>query len=352
MSIVRRWTAYKYFLQQEFSAPAPSLGWRLAGFLRTQPSKCLVMLDERAYRERDYIQITLHRRRRDVRTAALHGMLYNKLDQKLWLDRVMPEAAPPVTHYVAGDRLVGLDGGGARGLDALLGLLAEKRELFLKPSGQGQGIGAIRLVQQAEGILVNGTPTQPGTWLAAFTKDRRRANGYIVSDIIRQGRWADAFFSGTLNTLRVLTGTHLSDHRPVLLAATMKTGRPSTYPTDNWKSGRGGVAALVDVETGALARGLFYNKQTRRRDFMDRHPDSGTPFIGNAVPDWPLVRSRMLELAALLPFPGIVGWDVALTDGGITIVEANTTPGLDIHQCHASLKAREEQRAFWKELHR
>jgi len=347
---VRRWTAYKTFLRQEFSAPAPSLGWRIASLVRTQPSKCLVMLDERAYRERDYIQLTMHRRRRDVRTAHLHALLFNKLDQKLWLDRVMPEVAPPVTHYVAGDRLVSLDGGGAQPLGALLPLLAEKGELFLKPSGQGQGMGAFRLTQGADGIAVNGRPAEPAQWLEHFARGRL-SGGNIVSEIIRQGRWAAAFYPRTLNTLRVLTGTHLSDHRPVLLAATMKTGRPSTYPTDNWKSGRGGVAALVDVETGALARGLFYNARTRRRDFMDSHPDSGTPFIGNAVPDWPLVRARMLELAGLLPFPGIVGWDVALTDGGIVIVEANTTPGLDIHQCHASLRAREEQRAFWRELH-
>ena len=349
MSIVRRWTAYRTYLQMEFSGPATSLRWRIASLVRGQPSKTLSMLDERAYRERDYIQFTMHRRRREVRTASLHAVLYNKLDQKLWLDRAMPQAAPPVSHYIAGRRLVALADGATQDLEALLDLLAAKGELFLKPSGQGQGIGAYRLAQSPGGMLVNGREAEPRQWLEAFSNGK--ASGYIVSEIIRQGRWSEAFYPRTLNTLRVLTGTHFSDHRPVLLAATMKTGRPATFPTDNWKSGRGGVAALVDVETGALARGLYYNKETKRRDFMDRHPDGGTPFAGNAVPNWGKVRARMLELAGLLPFPGIVGWDVALTDDGIVIVEANTTPGLDIHQCHGSLKAREEQRAFWRELH-
>ena len=34
---------------------------------------------------------------------------------------------------------------------------------------------------------------------------------------------------------------------------------------------------------------------------------------------------------------------------GIVIVGANTSPGLDIHQCHGSLKQTTEQRGFWAE---
>lgn len=36
--------------------------------------------------------------------------------------------------------------------------------------------------------------------------------------------------------------------------------------------------------------------------------------------------------------------------GRHVIVEANTTPGLDIHQCHGSLKQTAEQRGFWAEI--
>lgn len=348
MSIARRWLFYRAFLEKEFAGPAPSLGWRLRSLLRGHPSKGLAMLEDRAYREHDYFSFTLQGRRRGTYNRRLTSALSNKLDQKLWLDRVMPSVAPPITHYVAGRKLIGL-GGEILELDALLQLLAEKGELFLKPAGDGEGIGAMRLVQMPDGILVNGRSSEPRQWLERFSRDK--PSGYIVSDIIRQGTWSEAFFPATLNTLRVLTGTHFSDHRPILLAATMKMGRPTTFPTDNWHSGmNGGVAARVDVETGVLAAGLFYNTAQRRRDRMEAHPETGVRIEGNAVPDWQGVRTTMLELASLLPYPGLVGWDVALMPAGIVIVEANTSPGLDINQCHGSLKQTAEQRGFWAEM--
>jgi hypothetical protein len=83
---------------------------------------------------------------------------------------------------------------------------------------------------------------------------------------------------------------------------------------------------------------------------MDAHPDTGARIRGAIVPDWQGVRSAMLGLAGLLPYPGLIGWDVALMPAGIVIVEANTSPGLDIHQCHGSLKQTAEQRGFWAEM--
>ncbi len=240
MAIARRWWFYKAFLKVEFSGSAPTLGWRLRSLLKGHPSKGLVMLEDRAYREHDYFSFTLERRRKATYNLRLAQAFFNKLDQKLWLDCVMPSVAPPTTHYLAGRKLISLaDNGKILELNALLQLLAEKGELFLKPAGEGKGKGAMRLVQMPDCIVVNGNRVEPRQWLDGFS--RQNPSGYIVSDIIAQGPWSEAFFPRTLNTLRVLTGTHFSDHRPVFLAATMKMGRPATYPADNWQSGRGGM---------------------------------------------------------------------------------------------------------------
>ena len=96
--------------------------------------------------------------------------------------------------------------------------------------------------------------------------------------------------------------------------------------------------------------GLLYNAATGRRETVEKHPDTGAQIEGTVVPNWKSVKETMLELATLLPFPGLVGWDVALTDSGLVIVEANTGPGLDIHQCHGSLRETPDQVAFWKEM--
>lgn len=349
MSIARRWLFYKAFLEAEFSSSAPTLGWRLRSLLKGHPSKSLVMLEDRAYREHDYFNFTLERRRKATYNLRLDQALHNKLDQKLWLDCVMPSVAPPASHYIAGRKLISLAGDDKNlELDGLLQLLAAKGELFLKPAGEGKGKGAMRLAQLPDGILVNGKRTEALHFLDSFSNIS--SSGYIVCDIIRQGPWSEAFFPATLNTLRVLTGTHFSDHRPILLAATMKMGRPATYPTDNWQSGKGGIAARADVDTGVLAAGLFYNAELKKREFRETHPESGVQIRGAAVPGWQAVKSTMLQLASLLPYPGLVGWDVALMPTGIVIVEANTSAGLDIHQCHGSLKQTPDQQSFWAEM--
>ena len=349
MSIARRWLFYKAFLETEFSSSAPTLRWRLRSLLKGHPSKSLVMLEDRAYREHDYFNFTLERRRKAIYNLRLDQALHNKLDQKLWLDCVMPSVAPPASHYIAGRKLISLAGDDKiLELDGLLQLLAEKGELFLKPAGEGKGKGAMRLAQLPDGILLNGNRIAARHFLDSFSNTS--STGYIVCDIIRQGPWSEAFFPATLNTLRVLTGTHFSDHRPILLAATMKMGRPATYPTDNWQSGKGGIAARVDVDTGVLAAGLFYNAELKKRELRETHPESGVQIRGAAVPGWQAVKSTMLQLASLLPYPGLVGWDVALMPTGIVIVEANTSAGLDIHQCHGSLKQTPDQQSFWAEM--
>ncbi|MEO5760577.1 MAG: sugar-transfer associated ATP-grasp domain-containing protein [Mesorhizobium sp.] len=349
MSIARRWWAYRCYLKAEFEDAAPSAMWRLHGLLRGHQSKALVMLEDQAFRRRDYIPFTLLTRRVATYNRRIDRVLFNKLSQKVWLDRVKPSVAPPMTHYVAGRHLIDLSRPDDRlGLEAILPLVRQRGELFLKPSGEGQARGALRLADTPGGLQVNGREMDPREWLDDFA--RQRTTGYTVSDIIRQGSWSEAFFPPTLNTLRVLTGTHFSNHEPVILAATMKMGRPATYPTDNWRVGRGGISALVDPVTGILGPGLSYNAVTKRRHISELHPETSAQIRGAAIPNWDLVRSRMLQLAALLPYPGVIGWDVALTGDDIVIVEANTYPGMAIHESHASLKRTAEQRAFWAEM--
>jgi hypothetical protein len=350
MWIARRWASYKVYLKTEFKDAPPSAMWRLRSLLRGHPSKSLVMLEDEAFRRRDYIPTTLLIRRVATYNRRLDQVLFNKLNQKAWLDHVMPSVAPPMTHYVAGRHLVSLAmPGECLDLEAILGLVRQKGEVFLKPAGEGQGRGALRLTDAPGGLQVNGKMVDPREWLNGFA--RQNATGYTVSDIVQQGPWSEAFFPPTLNTLRVLTGTHFSNHQPVILAATMKMGRPATYPTDNWRVGRGGISALVDPASGVLGPGLSYNRETKRRHLSEQHPDSGVQIRGSVIPNWGLVRSRMLQLAGLLPYAGLVGWDVALTGDDIIIVEANTTPGLAIHESHASVKKTAEQRAFWVDMH-
>jgi hypothetical protein len=349
MSLIRTLTAYDAYIREEFKAPPPGLAWRLRSLVSGHPSHSLLMLGEDALRRGDYIRMIRSSSRLSSHNRGLRTALDNKINQKFWLDAVMPNVAPPVKYYITGRQLVPMRGrNGLLGLDAVLNFAEEKGRIFLKPSDLARGVGAMRIEVTGGEFLANGTPTGKEELVRELGKTGYA--GYTVSEFIEQGEWSSAFHPRTLNTLRVLTGTFVSRRKPEILASTMRMGRPSTFPVDNWNVGRGGVAALVEPATGKLDSGLIFNSRTKRREWCDAHPDTGARIKDEQVPEWQTIVATMLELASLLPFPGVIGWDVALTPKGLVVVEANAAPSLDLHQCHRSLKSTPEQRAFWAEV--
>lgn len=54
------------------------------------------------------------------------------------------------------------------------------------------------------------------------------------------------------------------------------------------------------------------------------HPDTGRPITGATIPDWEAVRRCVMEgHKALVPHVPLVGWDVALTPQGVSLLEIN-----------------------------
>lgn len=97
----------------------------------------------------------------------------------------------------------------------------------------------------------------------------------------------------------------------------------------------GAVEAGIDIATGVTGHGVWHN------EIVDRHPDTGAPIGGIAIPDW----DRLLELAAgchELTGLGYLGVDVVLDrDLGSLILELNARPGLAVQVANgASLRER------------
>lgn len=100
---------------------------------------------------------------------------------------------------------------------------------------------------------------------------------------------------------------------------------------DNWRGGSTGNGAMTVAEDGELGPLLM-----PRPDGLGLRPGRATPATGTRLPDWDAVRALLDRAsAAFLPIRTI-GWDVALTDRGPVLVEANQswdpfpepTPGL------------------------
>lgn len=142
---------------------------------------------------------------------------------------------------------------------------------------------------------------------------------YIFQELIQQHPDLARIHPSSVNTLRLITIRQ--NDRAVPLSAGVRAGIGGTH-LDNWS--QGGMMAPVDLERGIIAgRGLFGKGQPT----VERHPDTGVTLPGYALPFIP----ECIDVACafhndLYGFHS-VGWDLAVTETGPTILEGNARWG-------------------------
>lgn len=349
MGISSRLRSFSDLVAEEFGQPVPNPLWRVRALAKGHPSRAIALLLPDIRASGAYLRESRFYRRRGYYNRMLYAALHNKISQKLWLDKVCPEVSPPMTHYVAGDRLVPI---GVRDLSLLPrseipDLVRSAGEVFLKPSGGGKGIGAYRVAAEDDGFRINGEVLDRSgfdRWIAAQPRT------FTISDVIDQSAWTRRIFPGAVNTVRVMTATSFVDHRAVILGAVLKCATSRSMPTDNFQSGTGGTTSSIDFGTGEVGPCISFDDARFQRTSSDCHPETGTRVAGETLPHWRLLRDTIAALAAILPSPGVAGWDVAIRDDGITVVEINTLPGLNVLQSATRLLDTEAKRAILSEM--
>jgi Sugar-transfer associated ATP-grasp len=141
------------------------------------------------------------------------------------------------------------------------------------------------------------------------------ATGILLQELLVQHKQLDVFHP-VLNTLRIIT--HIGPSGEIdVPACFLKLARTGSR-VDNLH--HGAIAAHVDQETGRLEAGFSGRGSVR----FTHHPDTGAAIEGFAVP----YLQEAVELAKrahpLLQSPSLIGWDVAVTDEGPKIIEANS----------------------------
>jgi hypothetical protein len=95
---------------------------------------------------------------------------------------------------------------------------------------------------------------------------------------------------------------------------------------DNFNFGASGnVVATIDVVTGKLKHVLSAAPDGLGLVELARHPATGRRFTGFSVPYLPEVRDLVTRAARAFVPLRTVGWDVAITDDGPSLIEGNVT---------------------------
>lgn len=144
---------------------------------------------------------------------------------------------------------------------------------------------------------------------ASYVLQRRLANHSALLDLSPVG----------LCTVRLVTVRSPFGGSPRLLLCAFRIPKGGDI-ADNFA--RGGVACPIDRDTGVLGIAVLKDLREAHLDLY-RHPDSGAAITGRKLPCWDEVKELGLRAhECFSQFPSI-GWDVAITDRGPVLLEAN-----------------------------
>jgi hypothetical protein len=222
---------------------------------------------------------------------------------------------------------------------------AVEKGIVIKPesgSNVGRGVIVFRRVDTGGATLttMGGQEYDPARLhdellqgIPGWDKLPRRIDRYIVQPRLTSHQTLRGLNPNTLCTVRIVTLTRTGGSIDIL-GSSFKVGVGSKG-TDNYNDG--GIAVSVDLATGRLGTGLRKYDDTA----YTRQPDTGVTFEGMTLPFWTEAVALVRRAAAALPQLRTLGWDVALTDAGAVIVEANPDWACDLIQ-------RPQRRGIWR----
>lgn len=204
---------------------------------------------------------------------------------------------------------------------------AAPRELFVKPIDRAHGNGTF-IIRRLEHGFSFGQPETEGSLedLYRYVLDRlENETALLIQPRIRaHPKLLDISSVNGLATVRIVTA--MVDSKAKLLYACIRLP-VGTNITDNFSSGMSGnLAVAIDIDTGVLSEGWYSD----RSDWpvmrsTDVHPDTGQKIRGMVLPLWPKLVDLALRAQNAVPELRSVGWDMAITDDGVTLIEANDT---------------------------
>lgn len=206
-------------------------------------------------------------------------------------------------------------------------------ELFIKLIDGTWGINAFGAKRQDSGQWDYCGNAGSAEDLYAFAMRRLGdSRGWLVQQRVRPHRELQKIMSANgLGTVRVVTVMHkgMLGLKFAVLRIPVGDNR-----VDNFFHGTSGnFVAAVDITTGRIDKARASESRSWPSIVdADEHPETGIKIAGLVVPFWTELKD--LVVRAHLSLPGLVtlGWDVAVTNDGPLLVEANGIYDVDLVQ--------------------
>lgn len=195
--------------------------------------------------------------------------------------------------------------------------MKKHKEFFAKPNNGQCGKGIERISLTDDECLES---------LYEYLVDNKLE---LLEAPIKQHEKMNELNPSSVNTIRIVTV--MNENKGVtILTAFSRIGNGKHV--DNFNSG--GMTAKIDVNTGKILEEAV----NKKGEIFVKHPETGTRIKAFQIPNWNEAKNMVEEAAKLSPNVRYIGWDVAITPEGVTLVEGNQFPGHDLYQVAEKIK--------------
>lgn len=216
----------------------------------------------------------------------------------------------------------------------ILNLLKEKGTLAVKPnSGTSGGKGFMKLEYKHGKIYENNKIIN----INEFNETVSSLKNYIVTEYSYQHSSLSEIWPSSECTLRVIMvklpkKTPYMDSEWKCIISFARFGASMSGGASNLSSG--GVGAGFDFETGQFNDfGVRYRRFCVDGDWKCfEHPDTHVAWKNRKLPNWELVKSKIIDVCEHISSLDYLGLDIIITPDGFKFCEINTHPAADYAQ--------------------
>lgn len=213
--------------------------------------------------------------------------------------------------------------------------LEVKKDLFIKPvSGKG-GRGAERIEFQADSgtyaLSKSGKSESLSDIFSAYKRQSKKSrfkDGFIVQPKVENHSDLLQLAGKAVATCRVVTIINEGGEPECVVSVFRIPGRLEGV-VDN--SHAGGLASSVDMRDGTLGPATYLGTNGALEKYYS-HPENGARIEGLKLPYWKECLEICNASHSKMSSRVIVGWDIAITNSGPVVIEANAQPCTDIIQ--------------------
>lgn len=203
---------------------------------------------------------------------------------------------------------------------SFLKFVEENDQFIFKPLTDHSGHGV---------TLIRTKDIDPEEWFETMVRDKPG----VAEELIVQGEVLNKLNPGAVNTCRVAAFKIGLD--VTIIGVTLRIGVGESIK-DN--AGSGGIYASVDPITGIIqSDAKNYNNQHSLY-----HPTTHTQIIGFQLPEWDKAKELIESIATAHEGTTLIAWDIAYSDKGWCMVEANENGDWSIIQSNLEKGKKQE----------